>query len=278
VKKYEEKQTKTVWKDAKKERKHYRHELMKAKFMGNILPNIVKIIAPVISKEMSKMDTKSKHTSTTGSNAIANMVTKGIQELKWLEYILYQKVHTAISKEMTKIGEEIMKKIWGVVGKLEQSLNSALVSALGEIPFVGGMLAASANIAVTMAYDRAKEGVNKAITHLLENICNETTKAIVSPAIKGINQLIDIGDQVIAAADELQKYGEEAANMVSNVATGGYKSMAVVAEKASKGAMDGITNHGKNAQQEDAATKSKWDSADAGKLGAPPPPPTTTGW
>merc|ERR1712048_1447621 len=109
---------------------------MKAKFMGNIIPNIVKILAPVISKEMSKMDTKSKHTSTTGSNAIANMVTKGIQELKWLEYILYQKVHTAISKEMTKIGEDIMKKIWGVAGKLETSLNGALVSALGEIPFV----------------------------------------------------------------------------------------------------------------------------------------------
>merc|ERR1712203_1117250 len=98
---------------------------------------------------------------------------------------------------MTKIGNDILKKVWAVVGKVELSLNGALVSGLGEIPFVGGMLAESANMVVTMAYDRAKEGVNKAVMHLLNNIAKETSNAIVGEATKGINQLIAIGDQVI---------------------------------------------------------------------------------
>merc|ERR1719272_184739 len=81
----------------------------------------------------------------------------------------------------------ILEKLWGMIGKLKNQISSALVTAVGSVPFVGGMLAATIPPAIDKAFTAIKDAVNNVLSNIIDNIIN----SIVGPIVDKITNFLN---------------------------------------------------------------------------------------
>jgi hypothetical protein len=164
--------------------REYKKELRKAKFMQNILPKIILLLKPPLLAALSEMDMGE------GGTALLRVCTEEqegfcipldqIRTVDLLKKYITIELNAVVWPYLyTKFKDMISPKVWQLVDPAKDTIKTSLVTAIGTIPIVGGMLAAAIGMLMEALYTAAKNGVEKAFDKMMGQLQVQLVTAIV---------------------------------------------------------------------------------------------------
>lgn len=119
-------------------------------------------------------------------------------------------LHATLWPTLYELFKKINDAIWKFVDVFAKAAKSSLLTAVGSIPFVGGMLAAVVGIVWDVVYKAIKLGVGTALSMIRKNlqiVIVETATETIKPTLK---KMFDVADPSVRQA-KFKEVVEEAA-------------------------------------------------------------------
>lgn len=195
--------------------------MRRAKFKVKILPKIVAKVKPAITKAMMKM-TGMDEASSNSTAVVEGAPVEDIAKPETLKEFVSMKLHNFVGGNLQKIFDKIQSLIWQFVDPLVSAIQSALVTAVGSIPFVGGLLAAVVGNVFDIVMGKLREFINGKLDELRQMLEDKICDAILNVAFKAIQGVLkffkDDTKAISAAgtdagkefnAETAKQYGEE---------------------------------------------------------------------
>lgn len=204
------KAAKAKLKDARAAFKKFKKTLRKARFNAKILPRIRKMLTADVQGNMTEMDMGSDGEAGMGSQIVNDVALKAINDPEALKFYMTEKVREKVMTPLTAKFNGLLDKMWGLLGRLKSTISTALVSTVGSVPFVGGVLSAMIPPTLDKAFEAIKNAVNKALNNVLGSIVAKIIESIVSPLVDAISKflltgvpLADLSPASLPTPDEL---------------------------------------------------------------------------
>jgi hypothetical protein len=251
--------------------KDWSKQLRQAKFQGDILPAVIIIIKPFLIEAFKAYNITTpdccdgmlkacgQGMEAGGSGCIPMMEIQAVSLLK--SYLSLQ-LNAFLSKELGKLFDAIEKDIWKIFNPLMKAVQNAIVGEVGEIPFVGGVLAVAVNVLFSTLYGVIRKAVDGALDTLETLLQADIVKGIVDaimdiPLFSNSNLIKQSSDS--ATADQLSDTMDKTSDSESKKhmsknqkkVSDKQKKEKGPAQKKAKGKQSGITKAGNSASQDD---------------------------
>jgi hypothetical protein len=168
---------KANWKKACSAFKAFKKRLHGAKYKYQKLPKMMLKMKPHIEKAMSKSNTKNG-AGKKGGDVVKKTPSDKITAKSVLESYIKWELEAAISPVMDDVFKDVTKAIWDFVDPLWDALKEAVITAVGEIPFVGGILSAIVSEIFTIVHDVLEKALDFAMDKLKEFLQEKIIDAI----------------------------------------------------------------------------------------------------
>ncbi len=82
--------------------------------------------------------------------------------------------------------DKATSKLWSSLNTAYSGIKNPLITSVGSVPYVGGILAATVSTVLDQVYAAAQNGINNALYKLSDKVSMLITKSIVKVAVKAI--------------------------------------------------------------------------------------------
>jgi len=187
---------KDTWKKAKKDYKNFKKKIRGARFKSKILPKIVKMVAPSITKEMNSifggkpiaLDAYKVIEAIESGSFKTDVKAFGEAEAKKAQATLQKYVQAELQKFVSAgldpVFTDIENLLWKAVDPIVKTLQNALVGSVGDIPFIGGELADVIMDVFEIIDAKVKNGVDGKIQGVETMLENRIVGALMHLAFK----------------------------------------------------------------------------------------------
>jgi hypothetical protein len=197
----------------------------------------------------NEMAQQNKDAAGEGGKGVSEGADKGISVAEKLSFYIKYKVWEKVGPKIEGGIGKVLDKLWKILDRVVQVISKSVTTAVGSVPFVGGVLSTAISTLIDTLWGMAKSGITKALTRL----CKRILDLVVGGLSKRIIEAILKKTPIVKATLEAANAAAQEASAPLQEANAHYDKQLVTANAEAKTAEKDIKSSAEEAGKEDQA-------------------------